>query len=426
MRPKILFSQVTKRFNLSSKQSDRIYKILSLNEKNKPYFYPVKDLSFAILEGETIGIVGLNGSGKSTLRNLLTKIISPISGMVEINGKTSLISNSTGFNNQLTGLENIELRCLIYGYNKAETNSLKEKIIEFAGLGEYIHQPVKRYSSGMKSRLSFAVSAYINPDILIIDEALSVGDQAFYHKCVRKINSLKKKGKTIIFISHSLTQVEELCDRVIWMHSGKIEKFGETKAILFEYKSFIQWFNSLNDLQKEIYRTELSIEQYNADLELFNSGKAKKKRFRSLSFMLQVYLLSVIIILSGISMFGVTPIKLIEYLLIRETEEIKDDSNPYEYDIHSNGIVSTMQADVYANKCFQDYLTTAEYLDELYVEKQIGTVYQVQINDMEGYMSEEDIVLIEETLPYIELQLDDFSSVFPDAFEGAYIFFSRF
>ncbi|MGN1387592.1 MAG: ABC transporter ATP-binding protein [Bacillus sp. (in: firmicutes)] len=379
MRPKILFFQVTKRLNLSSKRSDRIFKIFSLNDKNKPYFYQVKDLSFAILEGEIIGIIGLNGSGKSTLRNLLAEIIAPTSGMVEINGKTSLISNSTGLNNQLTGLENIEVRCLIYGYDKAEADSLKEKIIEFADLGEYIHQPVKRYSSGMRARLSFAVSAYINPDILIIDEALSVGDQAFYQKCVRKINCLKKEGKTIIFISHSLTQVEELCDRVIWMNFGRIEKIGQAEAVLTEYKSFVQWFNGLNDLHKKIYRAEVLDEQHSRYAKEYKSEKQEenKKHFDNWKFKVQAYILLAFIILSGFSMFGITPKDLIEHLFINDTEEIENQPNRYGHDIHSNGLVLAIQADVYKNKCFKEYIGTADYLNKLYVEKQISNVYQV-------------------------------------------------
>ncbi|MEX3622359.1 ABC transporter ATP-binding protein [Viridibacillus arvi] len=302
MNPKIRFKNVSKSFSLYSKQSEKLFDIISL-KKNRDHFFALRNISFEVNEGEAIGLIGLNGSGKSTLSNLLAQVIPPSLGKVEINGETSLIAISVGLNNSLTGLENIKLKCLMHGLSSAEINKIKSAIIDFADIGKFINQPVKNYSSGMKSRLGFAISIHTNPDILIIDEALSVGDQTFYKKCLDKINEFKSQGKTIIFVSHSLSQIEAFCERVMWIHFGQIKMFDEAKKVISEYKKFINWFNSLSENQKNKSRNEMLEEQYkevsNSQAQLVKSKRGKS----NLAIVLQILILLLIVISSATYMF---------------------------------------------------------------------------------------------------------------------------
>ncbi|KKK36477.1 teichoic acids export protein ATP-binding subunit [Mesobacillus campisalis] len=220
-------------------------------------FYALQDISFTANRGDVIGLVGVNGSGKSTLTNIIGNVIPPTSGSVKTIGQTSIIAISSGLNNQLTGRENIELKCLMLGFKKREILELEGNIIDFADIGKFIDQPVKKYSSGMKSRLGFAISVTIDPDILVIDEALSVGDQVFGQKSKNKMFEFKDKGKTIFFVSHSMGQIKEFCDKAIWLEYGEIKAFGSAKEVVPEYEKFLKQYKAMTKEEQQTFREEV-------------------------------------------------------------------------------------------------------------------------------------------------------------------------
>src|SRR5690625_2167079 len=214
----------------------------NVTEKYKVHdetFDALRDINFTAVSGDVIGIIGVDGAGKSTLANLLTGEMQPTSGEIDINGQASLISQTSEFNPKLTGRENIELECMILGFNKKEITERMLDIIAFADLANDIDESVNKYSDEMKARLAFAISAFIDPDILVIDEAMSVVDQGFADKCMGKINEWQASGKTIFLISHSIEQIKHICQKVLWLDEGEIKAYGPAEEIIPQYEKFL-------------------------------------------------------------------------------------------------------------------------------------------------------------------------------------------
>lgn len=201
-------------------------------------FWAVKDVSFDVKAGEALGIIGPNGAGKSTILKLLSRILKPNRGNIIVHGRLSaLIEIGAGFHPDLTGRENIYLNGAILGMNKEEIKRKLDDIIEFSGLMDFIDTPVKRYSSGMYARLGFSVAAHVDPEILLVDEVLSVGDFTFQHKCIKKMNEIVRSGTTVIFISHNIPSVMDLCPKAILLNKGEIERYGNSKEVCRYYYS---------------------------------------------------------------------------------------------------------------------------------------------------------------------------------------------
>jgi len=199
-------------------------------------FWALKDVSFQIKQAEVVGIIGRNGAGKSTLLKVLSRITVPTEGRIRIDGRTaSLLEVGTGFHQELTGRENVFLNGAILGMTRAEIIRKFDEIVEFAGVEEFLDTPVKRYSSGMYVRLAFAVAAHLEPEILIVDEVLAVGDSAFQKKCLGKMGSFAQSGRTVLFVSHNMEAVRNLCQRVIWLEAGRLHKDGKTDEIIEAY-----------------------------------------------------------------------------------------------------------------------------------------------------------------------------------------------
>lgn len=227
----------------------RIYDkpIMRLKEALHPFgrkfhsdFYALNDVSLSVKQGSCTGIIGLNGSGKSTLLQLIAGVLTPTSGRIRVSGRVSaLLELGAGFNPEFTGIENIEFQCSIMGYKKREIESVIPSIIEFADIGEFIHHPVKTYSSGMYVRLAFAVAINVDPDILIVDEALAVGDIRFQAKCLEKIQSFRKDGKTLLFVSHDAASVKSLCDHAFLLDKGRLIHQGEPETVFNVYNNLI-------------------------------------------------------------------------------------------------------------------------------------------------------------------------------------------
>ncbi|MDM5430542.1 teichoic acids export ABC transporter ATP-binding subunit TagH [Bacillus mycoides] len=256
----VKFHNVTKKYKMHSKSSDKLKDIIYPSGFGED-FYALRNLSFEAQKGDVIGIIGVNGSGKSTMSNLIAGITPPTAGTIDIKGNIALIAISAGLNNQLTGRENIELKCLMMGLSKEKIQSLTPEIIEFADIGKFIDMPVKKYSSGMKSRLGFAISVNINPDVLVIDEALSVGDQTFTDKCLKRMNEFKEHGKTIFFVSHSLGQVKQFCTKALWLEYGEIKDYGLIQDVMPKYEQFLKQYRAMSKEEQQKFKEEAQRKQ---------------------------------------------------------------------------------------------------------------------------------------------------------------------
>jgi lipopolysaccharide transport system ATP-binding protein len=259
---------------------------LGMRKKKKDYFWALSDASFDIKKGENVGIIGLNGAGKSTLLKVLSRIVTPTTGEARINGRLgALLEVGTGFHQELTGRENTYLYGSILGMTRAEVEAKFDAIIAFAEISEFIDMPVKRYSSGMYVRLAFSVAAHLDPDILLLDEVLAVGDAAFQRKCMNFARSLEKKGSTILFVSHNMYSIKTMCQRVIYLKKGKIVFDGPTSEGLKLYEDDSRmkdthWFWS-DDGERPIAFTSGSIESIEGvDSGLVQHGEKLTIRLR--------------------------------------------------------------------------------------------------------------------------------------------------
>lgn len=243
----IQISHLKKVYALYNKPIDRLKEVIDYRKKSyHKDFYALRDISLSIQSGECVGIVGVNGSGKSTLLKLITGVLTPTEGEIVTKGKiAALLELGAGFNPDYTGRENIFLNGTMMGYSEKEMEMRVTPIIEFADIGNFIDQPVKMYSSGMFARLAFAVAINVNPDILIVDEALSVGDTRFQMKCIEKMKQLKDSGTTILFVSHATEQIKRFCTRTIWIRDGMVFRDGEASQIVDLYDNFMKFGDSI-------------------------------------------------------------------------------------------------------------------------------------------------------------------------------------
>lgn len=237
----IKVDHLSKVYKLYDRNRDRLKEALHIGKNIQSHeHYALNDVSLEVHTGETVGIIGTNGSGKSTILKIITGVLNPTAGDVTINGRISaLLELGAGFNMEFTGIENIYLNGTMIGFSEEEIDAKLESILEFADIGDFVNQKVKTYSSGMFVRLAFAVAINIDPEILIVDEALSVGDVFFQNKCYRKFEEFKKQGKTILFVSHDLSSISKYCDRVILLEKGKKIGEGEPKEIIDMYKKVL-------------------------------------------------------------------------------------------------------------------------------------------------------------------------------------------
>jgi teichoic acid transport system ATP-binding protein len=281
---KVKATNLTKRFEMLETTSNKMKTLFGLKRDKGQEFWALRNISFEVHDGETIGIIGLNGSGKSTISTLISGTMTPTTGSLKVNGNVSIIALGTGLIPNLTGRENIRVVGLMMGMTKKEISDKLDDIINFSELGPFIDQPLKTYSSGMKAKLSFSIAAYQDPDILIIDEVLSVGDGTFGQKSADKMFEFRKQGKTILLISHDMMAIEKWCDKVLWLHYGEVKGYGPTEEILPQYINFVQWFIHLSAEQQDEYKQRVRSEQLTYSTEILKEELADEYNISQKSY----------------------------------------------------------------------------------------------------------------------------------------------
>ena len=282
----IEIKNISKIYNLYNKPSDRLKEALFSRKSRHTEFAALNDVSFNVNKGEILGIIGKNGSGKSTILKIITSVLTPTSGECIVKGKiAALLELGAGFNMEYTGIENIYLNGQMIGFSKDEMDKKLQDIIDFADIGEHIYQPVKTYSSGMFARLAFSVAISVDPDILIVDEALSVGDVFFQNKCYRRFEEFRDRGKTILFVTHDMGSVIRYCNRCVLLNAGKKVAEGKPQEMVDLYKRIMvgQWneneentneslpIQSSNVKNDQLWKDQIST---NPDIEVYGDGRA--------------------------------------------------------------------------------------------------------------------------------------------------------
>lgn len=262
------FKNVVKEYKLYKNDKDR-FKDLFWGKRYTP-FRAIDNLSIGLPKGEVIGIFGKNGSGKSTILKMVTGVVYPTSGEIIVNGTVSaLLELTAGFDGELTGRENIFLKGYSMGLIRSEISKKLDEIIDFSELGDYIDQPVRMYSSGMKARLGFAIAVNIDPEILVVDEALAVGDEIFRQKCMRRMDKFRDEGKTILFVSHSLPQMRAFCTKGMWLNKGKLLAYGDIDEVANLYKHYLNGVSVEEILDHmEKYKDFVEIKQSLIDIDM--------------------------------------------------------------------------------------------------------------------------------------------------------------
>ena len=277
-KPAITVKDLKKVYKLYDKPSDRFKEAFGLTQKKAKEHYALNGVSLEIFQGETVGIIGTNGSGKSTILKIITGVLSPTSGEVNVSGRISaLLELGAGFNMEYNGIENVYLNGTMMGFSQKEIDAKLPEILKFADIGDYVYQPVKTYSSGMFVRLAFAVAINIEPEILIVDEALSVGDVFFQAKCYHKFEEFKKMGKTIVFVSHDLSSISKYCDRVYLLNQGNLLGEGSPKEMIDAFKRVLVGQYEIHD--KEDMDIHIPENVLNPELLEYGTKQAEMTEF---------------------------------------------------------------------------------------------------------------------------------------------------
>lgn len=254
MQSAVSIKNLTKMYKLYSSPLWRVWDALT-KKKHYDEFYALKNVNAEFPKGEVIAILGRNGSGKSTLLKIITGVTRQTKGSVKVNGRiAAMLELTSGFDLELTGIENIFLKGVSMGFSRKEIEDRLQEIIDFADIGEHINSPVRTYSSGMRARLGFAISVNVDPDILLVDEVLAVGDDVFRLKCIERMREFRQQGKTILFVSHSLGTIKAFCTKAMWLHEGKVIDYGDLGDVVVQYENFLKQEKAkLKEQNEELY-----------------------------------------------------------------------------------------------------------------------------------------------------------------------------